>query len=61
MLRSHLKLTQLEIAKRVGISAEAWRYREREKEVYKLGELCALKDIVGFNWEEFGKVIEDCA
>lgn len=51
----------MEIADKAGISAEAWRYREHQKEVYRLGELMALKEIVGMSWDEFGKLLEECA
>lgn len=60
-IRKGMKLTQADIAEKVGISAEAWRYREREKEVYRLGELLALREVVGLSWDEFGDLLEQCA
>lgn len=43
-----------------GIGPQAWRYREIAKEQYRLGELCALRDLSGLDWSEFGKLIESC-
>lgn len=61
VVRHTMQLTQANISEKTGISAEAWRYREREKETYRLGELLALKDVTGMSWDEFGKLLEDCA
>lgn len=60
-IRKAQKLKQAEIAELAGITAEGWRYREREKEVYRLGELMALKELSGMDWVEFGALIEACA
>jgi hypothetical protein len=49
------------MALEVGISYEAWRYREKNKEQYRLPEIVALKNLSGLDWIEFGKVIETCA
>jgi len=43
-----------------GLGSAAWRYRENAKEQYRLGELCALKNLSGLSWDEFGKLIERC-
>lgn len=43
-----------------GIGTQAWRYRENAKEQYRLGELCALKELSGLTWDQFGQVIESC-
>ena len=56
-----MDLTACDIAALVGISQEAWYYREREKEVYRLGELCALRELSGMSWNELGALIESCA
>ena len=60
-IRKIKKMKQTDIAHLAGISAEGWRYREREKEVYRLGELCALRELLGMDWVEFGALIEKCA
>lgn len=60
-IRKEKGLTQEAISKVAGITAEGWRYREKEKEVYRLGELMALKELSGMDWIEFGALIEACA
>lgn len=60
-LRKGKGKTQLEMATACGISDQAWRYREHEKEVFRLGELCALRELFGLSWDDMGKLIESCA
>jgi len=60
-VRQKMDLTARDIAALVGISEQSWYYREREKEVYRLGELCALRELSGMSWDELGALIESCA
>jgi hypothetical protein len=59
-VRRSLDLRREDMAAVSGLGSAAWRYRENAKEQYRLGELCALKNLSGLSWEEFGKLIERC-
>lgn len=59
-VRKSRGLFRSQIANEAGISYAAWRYRELNKEQYRIGELLALKDISNLDWAEFGKLIESC-
>jgi len=59
-VRRAKKLGRYDMAKLVGISYSAWRYREKMKEQYRIGEIVALKEISGLTWEEFGQLMIDC-
>jgi hypothetical protein len=61
VLRNRLGLTQRKAAALYGVSIQAWRYRERWKRMYHLGEILALHDMSGMSWSEFSKLLNDCA
>lgn len=59
-VRRHRGVRREEMASIAGVTAAMWRYRELAKESYRLPELCALKELSGLEWQEFGKIIESC-
>lgn len=61
MLRHRLGITQRKAAALYGVSIQAWRYRERWKRMYHLGEILALHDMSGMSHAEFSKLMNDCA
>jgi hypothetical protein len=51
--------TQKVAAEAAGIPANAWQYREAEKQSYRLAELVALKELAGLDWTQLGALIEE--
>lgn len=58
LVRQH---TQHQAADATGIGRQSWKYREKVKTSFQLGELIALKAYAGVNWSDFGKLLEACA
>ena len=60
-IRKRLKLTQKHAARLIGITREAWQYRERSKLMYWPLELVVLAKLGGLNAEEFMELLNDIA
>lgn len=60
-LRARMGLTQRKAAALYGVSVQAWRYRERFKRMYHIGEILALHDMSGMSHAEFAKLMSECA
>jgi len=60
-IRKRLGLTQRHAAKLIGITREAWQYRERAKLMYWPLELVVLAKLGGLSPEEFMQLLNDIA
>ena len=60
-IRKRLGLTQRHAAKMIGITREAWQYRERAKLMYWPLELVVLAKLGGMTAEEFMQLLNDIA
>jgi hypothetical protein len=60
-IRKRLGLTQRHAAKLVGITREAWQYRERSKLMYWPLELVVLAKLGGLSADEFMQLLNDIA
>lgn len=57
-LRKKLKLSQSELAQKVGIPYQTLRYIESKGRGLDLGVLCELRDTLEVSWEEFGRLLD---
>ena len=60
-VRHHLNATQAHVAKLIGITPAAWRYRERGKRMYHVAELLCLQELSGMTNGAFIQLLKDCA
>jgi len=60
-VRQHMGTSQAHVAKLIGISPAAWRYRERGKRMYHVAELLCLQELAGMSNGAFIQLLKDCA
>ena len=60
-IRKRLGLTQRHAAKLLGLTREAWQYRERSKLMYWPLELVVLAKLGGLTPDEFMQLLNDIA
>jgi hypothetical protein len=60
-IRKRLGLSQTHAGKLIGITREAWQYRERSKLMYWPLELLVLAKLGGLTAEEFMQLLNDIA
>lgn len=60
-VRKRLGMSQEGIARKVGVTINQWRYRERMKRMYHLAEILWLHEVSGLSWDEYHKLLNDCA
>jgi len=60
-IRKLLELNQTEAGKLIGITRQAWQYRERTKVMYWPLELVLLQEISGLSSAEFAQLLNDIA
>lgn len=58
-IRDMAGITQYQLAKAFGIQQSQLRHYESAGKALKPAYICALKEISGLSWKQFGEMLED--
>lgn len=60
-VRKAMGLSLTKMARHCGLTIGQWKYRELQKRMYHLAEILWLHEVSGMSWDDYHKLLNDCA